>query len=152
MKENIFKIISRNRYPSYKYNFIKYFNAGIVLKGYEVKLIKDNRVDISKSYIKIKNKEIFLINLNINILKNSFFYKENDKNKKLLLNKNEINFILGYKKKHRCIILLHFIYVIKNLIKLKISLSKFNKIINKKEKKKIKEFRNLNKIKYKRGC
>ena len=90
------KIISNNRKARYNYFFKEFFEAGIVLKGSEVKSLRDGRVNISESYAFDHNGEIYLINYRIPAYKESSYNNHNPVgNRKLLLNKKEINKLLG---------------------------------------------------------
>ena len=56
------KIISLNRKASFNYFFESLLEAGIVLKGSEIKSVRDGKVNIADSYGIIKDGEVFLIN------------------------------------------------------------------------------------------
>ena len=94
------KIVCNNRKASFNYFFHEFFEAGIVLKGSEVKALRDGKANITDAYANDSNGEIYLINSHIPLYKESSY---NDhvpsRNRKLLLNKREINKLLG--KIHR---------------------------------------------------
>ena len=54
-----FKIISNNRKARFNYFFKEFFGAGIVLRGSEVKSLRDGKANISESYASDKNGEIY---------------------------------------------------------------------------------------------
>ena len=90
------KIISINRKARFNYFFNEFFEAGIVLKGSEVKSLRDGKANISESYAFDSNGEIFLINSHIPSYKESSYNNHDPKrNRKLLLNKREINKLIG---------------------------------------------------------
>ena len=90
------KIISINRKARFNYFFSEFFEAGIVLKGSEVKSLRSGKANISESYAFDSNGEIFLINSHIPSYKESSYNNHNPKrNRKLLLNKREINKLIG---------------------------------------------------------
>ena len=93
---NGLKIISYNRKASFNYFFKELIEAGIVLKGSEIKSIRTGKVNIAESYAVEKNGEIFLVNSHIPIYEqaSSINHKPYDE-RKLLLNKKEINKIIG---------------------------------------------------------
>ena len=62
------KIICLNRKASFNYYFKEFFEAGIVLRGSEVKSLRDGKASIADSYALDKAGEIFLINSQSNIL------------------------------------------------------------------------------------
>ena len=90
------KIISNNRKARFNYFFKEFFEAGIALKGSEVKSLRAGKVNISESYAHDSNGEIFLVNSHISSYKESSYNDHDPKrNRKLLLNKREINKVLG---------------------------------------------------------
>ena len=90
------KIISNNRKANFNYFFEEFYEAGIVLKGSEIKSLRGGKVNISESYAFDNNGEIYLINSHIPLYKESSCNNHNPKrNRKLLLNKREIDKLLG---------------------------------------------------------
>ena len=90
------KIISHNRKAKFNYFYKEFFEAGIVLHGSEVKSLRSGKANISESYAFDINGEIFLINSHIPSYKESSYNDHNPiRNRKLLLNKKEINKLLG---------------------------------------------------------
>ena len=90
------KIITNNRKARFNYFFSEFFEAGIVLKGSEVKSLRDGKANISESYAIDEQGEIFLVNSHIPAYKESSYNNHNSKrNRKLLLNKREINKLIG---------------------------------------------------------
>ena len=94
------KIICLNRKASFNYFFETFYEAGMVLSGSEIKSIRDGKVNIADSYAIEKNGEIILINSHIAAYKQASYnsHKPMDE-RKLLLNKKEINKLIG--KMHR---------------------------------------------------
>ena len=90
------KIISNNRKARFNYFFKEFFEAGIVLKGSEVKSLRDGKANISESYAFDERGEIYLVNSHIPSYKQSSYNNHDPKrNRKLLLNKKEINKLIG---------------------------------------------------------
>ena len=90
------KIICLNRKASFNYFFQDLIEAGIVLKGSEIKSIRAGRVNIAESYAIEKNGEIILLNSHIPTYKeSSYFNHDPRRNRKLLLTKREINKLIG---------------------------------------------------------
>ena len=87
------KIIARNKKAKFSYEIIEKIEAGIVLKGSEVKAIRDNKVAIENAYAILKKNEIWMINLHIDTKKFDigFDISELTRPRKILLNKKEIN-------------------------------------------------------------
>ncbi len=133
------KYIINNKKIYYNYNIIKKFIAGVCLKGWEVKYIKNKKIDISKSYIKInKKREIYLINLNINFKKNILNYK--NRKIKILLKKKEIKYLYNKTYTKGYTLVLINIKILKPWFKITIALAKGKKKYNKK--KIIKKYKN----------
>ena len=90
------KIICLNRKASFNYFFEDLFEAGIVLKGSEIKSVRDGKVNIAESYAVEKGGEIVLINSHISPYKQASYSNHNPiDDRKLLLNKKEINTLIG---------------------------------------------------------
>ena len=90
------KIISNNRKARFNFFFKEFFEAGIVLKGSEVKSLRDGKANISESYAFDDGGEIYLVNSHIPSYKESSYNNHNPKrNRKLLLSKREINKLIG---------------------------------------------------------
>ena len=91
-----FKIICYNRKASFNYFFENTLEAGIVLKGSEIKSIRNGKINIADAYAIEKKGEIILINSHISSYRQASFlnHKPLDE-RKLLLNKKEINKLIG---------------------------------------------------------
>ena len=90
------KIICLNRKASFNYFFHEFFEAGIVLKGSEVKSLRAGKINISESYAVDNAGEFFLLNSYIPAYKESSYINHDPRrNRKLLLNKREINKLIG---------------------------------------------------------
>ena len=86
--------ISVNRKANFEYDLIEKYEAGIVLRGSEVKSIRESKVNIKESYIKLKDRELFVIGMNISEYSHQGYSTHNPmREKKLLLNRKEINTI-----------------------------------------------------------
>ena len=90
------KIICLNRKASFNYFFIELLEAGIVLRGSEIKSLRDGKASIADSYAVDKLGEIFLINSHIPLYRQSSYNNHDPKGeRKLLLHKTEINKLIG---------------------------------------------------------
>ena len=90
------KIICLNRKASFNYFFIELLEAGIVLKGSEVKSLRDGKGSIADSYAVDNNGELYLINSHIPLYRQSSYNNHDPKgDRKLLLNRKEINKLIG---------------------------------------------------------
>ena len=80
-----------NRKAKFDYTILEEIEAGMVLKGTEVKSIKDGKANIKDSYAIIKNGEVYLLNMHISEYKEgNIFNHEETRTRKLLLHKKEI--------------------------------------------------------------
>ena len=87
------KLLAKNRKALFDHSIISRFDAGIVLKGHEVKAIREGKVDFEGSFIKIFRGEVFITNMKIGRYSkqsNEISPQGEKRDKKLLLNKNEI--------------------------------------------------------------
>ena len=88
--------IATNRRAGYDYKIGDKFEAGIVLKGSEVKSLRNNRADISHAFISQENGEIYLKNSSIpQYLSSGILNHEVSRTRKLLFKKKEIKKMLG---------------------------------------------------------
>lgn len=80
-----------NKKAYYDYNIETTYEAGIVLKGTEIKSIRQGKANLRDSYAIYKNGEIFILNMHISEYdKGNIFNHEETRTRKLLLNKKEI--------------------------------------------------------------
>ena len=85
------KIIATNRKVRRDYDIINSWEAGIELKGSEVKSIRDGRANLNDSFARVENGKILLYNMHITPYeKSSFFIVEATRPRQLLLHKNQI--------------------------------------------------------------
>lgn len=128
----------QNRKARYNYFFIEVFEAGIQLMGSEIKSLRNGRVDISESFAREVNDEIFLINSYFSKYSNSSYMNHDESRpRKLLLHKKEIRKISGKIKKESLTLIPTKIYFNKKgIAKLEIALSKGKKLYDKREVKK----------------
>lgn len=85
------EVISENRQARHDYFLEDFFECGLVLKGTEIKSIRDHKVNLKDSYVLIRNGEAFLLNAHISIYKEgNIFNHAETRTRKLLLHKKEI--------------------------------------------------------------
>ena len=119
------KIISNNRKARFNYFFKEFFEAGIVLLGSEVKSLRDGKVNISESYAFDENGEIYLVNSHIPAYKESSYNNHDPKrNRKLLLNKREINKLIGKVNREGYTLIPTKLYFKKGKAKIEIAVAK----------------------------
>ena len=132
---NSHNLIFKNRKASFNYSFSDKYTAGVVLKGSEIKSIKDQSVDFSNSYCIIKNNEIFIIGMNIKEYKFANLNNHDpDRDRKLLLNKKEINQIKKKVSEKKFSIIPTKLFMSgRGLVKIEIGLGKGKKEYDKRE-------------------
>ena len=129
------KVVAVNKKAFSDYEILERLEAGIELKGSEVKAIREGRINLKDSFVKIIKSEAFLINAHISVLDNvANFRPDPRRSRKLLLHKKEI-IRLATKSKERglTIIPLKVYFNERNLVKVEIALAKGKKAYNKKE-------------------
>ena len=134
------KIITNNRKASFLYHLISKYEAGIQLKGSEVKSIREGKVNIKESYVKIKNGEMFVVGMHIGEYSHSGYSTHDPlREKKLLMNKTEIFKIRrDFENKGKTIIPTKM-YFNRGRVKIEIALAKGKKNWDKRESKKQKD-------------
>ena len=142
------KIITLNRKASFNYFFEDLIEAGIVLKGSEIKSIRNGKVNISDSYAIEKNGEIVLINSHIASYKEASNSNHNPTDeRKLLLNKKEINKLIGKMQREGFTIVPTKMYFKKGKAKIEIAIAKGKKHYDKRHTKKTRDW-NREKARY----
>ena len=128
------KIICLNRKASFNYFFLELLEAGIVLKGSEVKSIREGKASIADSYAIDKDGEIFLINSHIPSYKQSSYNNHEPKgDRKILLKKKEINKLIGRIRQDGLTLVPTRLYLQKGKVKMQIALGKGKKIYEKRQ-------------------
>ena len=142
------KIICLNRKARFNYFFEDLIEAGIVLKGSEIKSVRDGKVNIADSYAVEKNGEIVLINSHIAKYKQASISNHNPTDeRKLLLNKREINKLIGKMQREGLTIVPTRMYFRKGKAKIEIAVAKGKKQYDKRATKKDRDW-NRDKARY----
>ena len=136
------QIIASNKKANYNYLITEKFEAGLVLTGAEVKSLRVNTGSIKESYIIEKRGELWLTNCYIKKYSSSIEKKSNtSREKKILVNKKELNRIIGSSKKEGMSVIPLILYFNdKGLAKLTIGLGKGKKKYDKRSAIKSKEW------------
>ena len=113
-----------NRRARQKFQFLEKVEAGIVLTGAEIKSIRTGRVDLSESFARIKDGEVFLINANIVPWMGSQKFADARRERKLLLHKKQILNFLGKTAGGKLTLVPVSIYIKGNLAKVDLALAK----------------------------
>tara|TARA_B100001996_G_C18379454_1_gene484742 strand:- start:143 stop:613 length:471 start_codon:yes stop_codon:yes gene_type:complete len=135
------KIICLNRKASFNYFFQDLIEAGIVLRGSEIKSIRAGKVNIAESYAIEKDGEIILINSHIPAYKEASYSNHNPTDeRKLLLNKREINKLIGKINREGLTLIPTKMYFKKGKAKIQIAVAKGKKQFDKRQTKKTRDW------------
>ena len=135
------KIICLNRKASFNYFFLELFEAGIVLKGSEVKSLRDGKGSIADSYALDNNGEMFLVNSHIPLYRQSSYNNHDPKgDRKLLFNKKEINKLIGRINQDGLTLIPTKLYFSKGKVKVEIAVAKGKKLYDKRQVKKTRDW------------
>lgn len=128
------QIIANNKKAFFEYFIEETFSAGIVLEGAEVKSVRAGGVSLADSFVVIKNSEVFLKNAYIKPFEKATAFAPNErKDRKLLLNRREIQKLVRAKQEKGYTIVPLKVYFKDNLVKVDIALAKGKKLYDKKE-------------------
>ena len=131
------KIICLNRKARFNYFFEEIYEAGIILKGSEIKSVRNGKVNIADSYAVEKDGEIYLINSHISSYKQASYVDHNPvAERKLLLNKREINKVIGKMQREGFTLIPTRMYFKKGKAKIEIAVAKGKKQFDKRQTKK----------------
>ena len=136
------QIIATNKKATYDYQISLKLNAGLILTGSEVKSLRNNSSSIKESYIQDIGNELWLCNCFIKKYESSS-EKDNlpTRKRKLLLNRKELNKILGSVKRDGfSIVPITIFFDDRGLVKLNIGLGKGKKKYDKRQSQKLKDW------------
>ena len=115
------KLIAKNPTAYHNYSIEDKLEAGIVLSGTEIKSIRSGKVNLKDTYAIIKNSEAFVIGMHIAPYEHgNIFNNDPLRNRKLLLNKKEINKLIGLVKQQGYSLIPISIYFKGSLVKMEL--------------------------------
>ena len=129
------KIVADNRKARFNYEIGEVFEAGIMLKGTEVKSLRTGKATIAESYADARDGEIWLINSNITeYLQAGRFNHAPKRARKLLLHKREISKLIGaVEREGMTLVPLKLYFNDKGRAKVELALAKGKKLHDKRE-------------------
>lgn len=129
------KIFALNKRATFNYQIPETFEAGLALKGHEVKSIKNGHISLQGSYVVIKNNEAFLINATISPYQPKNTPKDYDpaRTRKLLLHQKEIKYLIGKSKEPGLTLVPIKVYDKKGKIKLEFGIGRGKRKLDKRE-------------------
>ncbi|MGI6570999.1 MAG: SsrA-binding protein SmpB [Caldicoprobacterales bacterium] len=126
------KVIAKNRKAHHDYFIEETYEAGIVLTGTEVKSIRLGKVNLKDSYADVKQGEVYLHNMHISPYeKGNIFNSDPTRDRKLLLNRREINKLIGYIQQRGYSLIPLQIYLARGLVKVQLAVAKGKKLYDK---------------------
>lgn len=134
MSSDNIKIIAKNKKARHDYFIEETFEAGIELRGTEVKSLRMGKCSIKEAFIRVINEEVFIMNMNISPYeKGNIFNKDPIRVRKLLLHRSEINKLIGKVAQQGYTIVPLSIYFKGRLVKVEIALAKGKKLHDKRQ-------------------
>jgi len=132
----VMKMFSENKKATFDYEVLEKFEAGLVLFGQEVKSIKTGHINLAGSYVTISKEEPFLVGVKVPPYQpnNAGADYNEERQRKLLLSKKEINYLIGKTSQKGFSLIPLKIYESSGRIKLEFGLAKGKKKYDKKEK------------------
>ncbi len=129
------QVYSENKKATFEYEILEKYEAGLVLQGQEVKSIKTGHINLAGSYVVIRGTEPFLIGAKVPPYqpKNAPVDYNPEQERKLLLNKKEIDYLMGRVAERGFSLIPLKVYEQSGRIKLEFGLAKGKKKFNKKE-------------------
>jgi SsrA-binding protein len=129
------KIIGKNKRAGFDYTLLQKFEAGLQLKGTEVKVLRDGKVNLNEAYVMIdQNGEVFAYNLMIPQYAFGNIHNHDEQRvKKLLLNRKEISDIYHQMKAKNLTLVVTMIYFKDSKVKVEIALGRGKKLHDKRD-------------------
>ena len=126
------KLIAKNPNAYHNYDIVDKIECGIVLTGTEIKSIRKGKVNLKDSFANIKNGECFAIGIHISPYEfGNIFNKDPLRDRKLLLNRSEINKLIGKVQTKGYSLVPICLYFKGSLVKLELGIGKGKKLYDK---------------------
>ena len=128
------KLIAKNPTAYHNYTIEDKMEAGIVLFGTEIKSIRAGKVNLKDSYANIKNGEVYISGMHISPYEHGNIFNKNPlRDRKLLLNRREINRLIGLTKQKGYALIPISIYFKGNFVKVELGIGKGKKLYDKRQ-------------------
>ena len=128
------KLIAKNPTAFHNYTIDDKLEAGIVLSGTEIKSIRNGKANLKDSYAVIKHGEVYIVGMHISPYEQgNIINKDPLRDRKLLLNKREINKLIGLTKQKGCSLVPLNMYFKGSLVKIELGVGKGKKLYDKRE-------------------
>ena len=128
------KLIAKNPTAYHNYSIEDKIETGIVLSGTEIKSIRTGKSNLKDTYATIRNGEVFIIGMHISPYEHgNIFNKDPLRDRKLLLNRREINKLIGLVNQKGYSLIPISLYFKGNLVKLELGIGKGKKLYDKRQ-------------------
>ena len=128
------KLIAKNPTAYHNYFIEDKIETGIVLFGTEIKSIRSGKVNLKDSYANIENGEVYISGMHISPYEHGNIFNKNPlRDRKLLLNKREINRLIGLTKQKGYTLIPISIYFKGNFVKVELGIGKGKKLYDKRQ-------------------
>ncbi len=128
------KVVAQNKKARHDYFIEQTIETGIVLSGTEVKSIRAGKVSLKDSYANIKDGEVFIYGMHISPYEQgNIFNKDPLRDRKLLLNRFEINKLIGYIQQKGMTLVPLEVYFRNGRVKIELGIGKGKKLYDKRE-------------------
>ncbi len=134
-KTDSYKVIADNRQARFRYEILETYEAGIELKGTEVKSIRQGKANLQDGYALMRNGEAWLLNVHISPYQKAtdFFNHDPRRTRRLLLHKKEIRKLIGKVEQEGLTLVPLKMYFKRGFVKVTIALGRGKKLHDKRE-------------------
>jgi SsrA-binding protein len=134
VSEDTRKVVARNRKARHEYEILETFEAGMALKGPEVKSLRDGRASFQDSYATVERGEVWLYSLHVSPYEQANRFNEDPlRVRKLLLNRHEIRRLVGKVEEKGLTLVPLEIYFLRGRAKVQLALARGKKLHDKRE-------------------
>jgi len=128
------KVVARNRKARHEYEILETFEAGMALKGPEVKSLRDGKASFQDSYAMVERGEVWLYSLHVSPYEQANRFNEDPlRVRKLLLNRHEIRRLVGKVEEKGLALVPLEIYFLRGRAKVQLALARGKKLHDKRE-------------------
>jgi SsrA-binding protein len=122
-------VLAINKRASFDYDISDKYEAGLVLRGYEVKSVKTGHISLKSSFVTVKGNELYLTNANIPLYKHAGNIANYDptRSRKLMLHRAEIAHLIGKSGTQGLTLVPIRVYTKRGLLKLEFGIGKGRK-------------------------
>lgn len=128
------KLFAKNRKAYHDYHIEEKYEVGMVLTGTEVKSIRAGKANLKESYARVENGEVFVLSMHISPYEQGNRYNHEPlRKRKLLMNRREINRLIGLTREKGYTLVPTLLYEKKGFIKMEIALARGKKDYDKRD-------------------